>query len=64
MWYTMCKEETLKTIIFKDTQMTVSFLHFNQNGTTLIPVHYDVSFIGALLISTATTIKTIQSEML
>lgn len=44
--------------------MTVSFLHFNQNGTTLIPVDYDVSFIGTLLISTATTMKTIQSDML
>lgn len=44
--------------------MTVSFLYFNQNGTTLIPGDYDVSFIGTLLIPTAITKKTIQSDML
>lgn len=69
MWCTTYKEETLKTILFKerkykDTKMTVSFLHFNETGTTLIPVDYDVSFIGTLLMPTTTTMKTIQTDML
>lgn len=44
--------------------MTVSFLYFNETGTTLIPVDYDVSFIGTLLMPTTTTMKTIQTDML
>lgn len=34
------KQLYLKTEKRKDTQMTVSFLHFNQNGTNLIPVMF------------------------
>lgn len=44
---TMYKEEILKLHLKrgkgKDTRMTVNFLHFYQNGTTLILVDYDVS---------------------